>query len=701
MRAIRVQMATALLVFVLVQTAAVAITVEVNGQTLPGYAPAVQVGGRVLLPMRLVFEALGAAVKWEAATQTAIGVRGETVVRMSINRTTAYINDRPVLLDVPPQLIRGNTYMPVRFPAEAFGADVGWNEATQTVAISLVVEPPPPAGPQPGTATGVIAAVRENQVVLAVEATLRTYAVTSNTLIMQDGREVTARELRRGSLAKVEHDGQGNASLIRASLESVTGVVVAKVPNQILLDMRALPYAVQPEVEVALSNGEATRYSDIQNGDRVTLQVTPGTDEVYAIVVQRAAPPPPVPAEAVEITQFYHSADQPLKAGDALRVTMEGTPRGTAWFDIGDTRVGVPMVESRRPGRYDAEYRVEQDLNALGVPLIGHLEVQGRAAPPAQSQQPVTIDTVPPQIATFGPGQSERTINPQPNIGVLITDQNGSGVDDDRSTVTLERNGQVQAAEITRRGSLLSIVPTRLTPGEVQVLVEAVDKAGNRAERSWTFMVVAPEPGVETLAISHDAMGMTLMPGDTLTIAVVGPPNGVGSFDIGTWQRSLPLHSLVNKPGTYEGTFTVPALLQDREEILGASLRLPDGRRIAGKGATPVRFVPTRQLRPRLVSPAPGAQEGDDVVVEGDTQPLSQVNVRITWRGRILSILEQTGQVVDTQVTANARGHFKTDPISLRVQSLLPVKDVRYVLTCSTRNPRGQESEATTVEFTR
>jgi hypothetical protein len=88
-------------------------------------------------------------------------------------------------------------------------------------------------------------------------------------------------------------------------------------------------------------------------------------------------------------------------------------------------------------------------------------------------------------------------------------------------------------------------------------------------------------------------------------------------------------------------------------------------------------------------------------VVEGDTQPLSQVNIRITWRGRILSILEQTGQVVDTQVTANARGHFKIDPISLRVQSLLPVKDVRYVLTCSTRNPRGQESEATTVEFTR
>jgi hypothetical protein len=83
--------------------------------------------------------------------------------------------------------------MPVRFPAEAFGADVGWNEATQTVAISLVVEPPPPAGPQPGTATGVIAAVRENQVVLTVEATLRTYAVTSNTLIMQDGKEVAAR----------------------------------------------------------------------------------------------------------------------------------------------------------------------------------------------------------------------------------------------------------------------------------------------------------------------------------------------------------------------------------------------------------------------------------------------------------------------------------------------------------------------------
>jgi hypothetical protein len=152
MKTSRLTWALAVAGLIVSQSACLAITVVVNGQTLPAQPPAVERSGRVLLPMRVVFEALQATVGWNAATRTASAVRGDTTVTMTIDSSTAFVNGAPVTLDVPAQLIGGRTYVPVRFPAEAFGADVGWTQATQTVTISLAGLPgqPPPAGGQAG-----------------------------------------------------------------------------------------------------------------------------------------------------------------------------------------------------------------------------------------------------------------------------------------------------------------------------------------------------------------------------------------------------------------------------------------------------------------------------------------------------------------------------------------------------------------------
>ena len=131
---------------------AMAISVVVNGQQLPAQPPAVEISGRVLLPMRTVFEALNATVDWNSATQTATATRQNTTVVLTIGDKVGFVDGQPVNLDVPARLIGGHTYVPVRFPAEAFGADVGWNQATQTVSISLAV---PPGAPTPTATQGV------------------------------------------------------------------------------------------------------------------------------------------------------------------------------------------------------------------------------------------------------------------------------------------------------------------------------------------------------------------------------------------------------------------------------------------------------------------------------------------------------------------------------------------------------------------
>jgi hypothetical protein len=129
--------------------ASAAITVVVNGQTLPADPPAVERGGSVLLPLRAVFEALQADVTWDTPTRTATATRRGVEVKMTLDNPTAYVSGRPVTLAVPPQLINDHTYVPVRFPAEAYGAQVNWEGATQTVIITLAEA----GGPAGGTAT--------------------------------------------------------------------------------------------------------------------------------------------------------------------------------------------------------------------------------------------------------------------------------------------------------------------------------------------------------------------------------------------------------------------------------------------------------------------------------------------------------------------------------------------------------------------
>ena len=60
---------------------------------------------RVMLPVRAVFEAMGMTVDWDEATQTAIGIKGHRRIFLTLGSATAWVNDLPYTLDVPPQTV--------------------------------------------------------------------------------------------------------------------------------------------------------------------------------------------------------------------------------------------------------------------------------------------------------------------------------------------------------------------------------------------------------------------------------------------------------------------------------------------------------------------------------------------------------------------------------------------------------------------
>lgn len=92
--------------------------------------------GRTLVPLRSIFEAMGADVEWDGATNTAIAKRGNVEVKITIGANEIYKNGKAIPVDVPAMLLNSRTMVPARVIAEAFGADVQWNGNGRIVLIT-------------------------------------------------------------------------------------------------------------------------------------------------------------------------------------------------------------------------------------------------------------------------------------------------------------------------------------------------------------------------------------------------------------------------------------------------------------------------------------------------------------------------------------------------------------------------------------
>lgn len=111
------------------------ITVYVNDVPLNLTDKPVLDAGRTLVPMRALFEALGAEVYWDSVTRTALGILNSTEVKITIGSNQPTVNGWKQDLDVPARIISNRTYIPLRFVSEAFGGQVYWEPSTKTIYI--------------------------------------------------------------------------------------------------------------------------------------------------------------------------------------------------------------------------------------------------------------------------------------------------------------------------------------------------------------------------------------------------------------------------------------------------------------------------------------------------------------------------------------------------------------------------------------
>jgi len=109
--------------------------VTVSGKAQQLDQPPVVEGGRTLVPVRFVVDALGGIVGWSGEEQKVTVRKGGHYMDLWIGNPEVIVDGERIKTDAAPVLRNGRTMLPLRFVAERLGLDVIWDEATQSITI--------------------------------------------------------------------------------------------------------------------------------------------------------------------------------------------------------------------------------------------------------------------------------------------------------------------------------------------------------------------------------------------------------------------------------------------------------------------------------------------------------------------------------------------------------------------------------------
>jgi hypothetical protein len=332
--------------------------------------------------------------------------------------------------------------------------------------------------------------------------------------------------------------------------------------SQLLLTLEATPGGQAsaripgPDISVPLKEVSPGRYSGrytVRRTDRIDpaavikVSLTASGRTVvanYTFPPSFMAPVAVAPAQPIVIAQapvIVQPISAPLRIerfavaplgraepGAELLFRLNGMPGATAWLDIPGVVARLPMRETR-PGHYEGSYTLRQqdNLGAAG-PVTATLRSDDNRSVTATLSQPLVNDNRPPQIANLLPRQGEAVGGGPTLVSGSFNDASGAGVDPQSVRVVVSGRDVTSLAQITPREFSWR---DRLPPGRHTVEVTAADRAGNVAQKSWSFDVGSAVPGgpsaVLPLAVmSHQNNGyvgrdVTTIHGRTAPFAMV------------------------------------------------------------------------------------------------------------------------------------------------------------------------------------
>ena len=286
------------------------------------------------------------------------------------------------------------------------------------------------------------------------------------------------------------------------------------------------------------------------------------------------------PTLPLRIERFAVAPVGRAEAGAELLFRLDGMPGATAWLDIPGVVLRVPMRETR-PGHYEGSYtlRRQDNLGAAGL-VTATLRSDDNRVVTATLSQPLVNDNRPPQIGNLSPRQGEAVSSGTTLVSGSFDDASGAGVDPQSVRIFISGRDVSSLAQVTPREFS---VRDRLPPGRHTVEVVAADRAGNVAQKSWSFdvgsaVLGAPSVVLPLMVMSHqnnavvDHNATTIRgrtaPFATVTVRVDAIAPLVGRrVDAGVAQRLLAESVQADANGDFSFTFS-PRQVRDNASTL-------------------------------------------------------------------------------------------------------------------------------------
>ena len=701
------------------------IQVVLNGRSLAfAHTPPMQIKGSTLVPMRDIFEALGATVKFDKASQTVFGQKGATAIILPLGALEATVNGQPHTLPQPAQLVAGTTLVPLRFISESLGASVFWTPATRTVTIQTVDPhlsslPAPANGVVTGQVTGIYTNTTPTKLTLRVGGQNTVVPLAASTLILRSssGRpatEVPLSAITPGDQVTVQRGDDGAATIVTATFGEVKGTIIsigtlASGNAALTLDSGRV-VELTPDAPITFG-GRRVALSDIKPYEKVVIRTNPANSLGYGVAVATGANPDPTPpgqapnpasplppgAASVEVTSFTTDATRPLRAGDTLTATLAGTPGGKAVFAIPGVAEEVPMKETS-PGVYVGTYTVTKTASAAHAAALGRLTAGGVTSALIQAPGTLTIDSQPPKLTDFGPARDAVVESQHPLIYAQFTDGSGVGADPNSVKVTVDGKDVTGDAAVT--ASLFTYKPAEaLASGGHTVAVTVADKAGNATTASWGFKVSTSN--IVQSFTTNEPSGKTVGAGATIVLTLNAQPGGKATASIGSLAKNIPLRE--GDAGVYTGEYTVKAGDSVQNAPVTARFEARDGTVVTTSLAGSLTLAAGPPPAPKILSPSDSnyVDASQPLTVRGRAAPNSTVRVTVSYESKDLGgILPVSGQSASKDVAADKNGDWTAEDLSLKIRSLFGGnRDTVFTITAteldSAGNPASDAAKVT------
>ena len=631
------------------------IAVTVDGKVVPmKEKPYRTADGAILVPLRGVFERLGAGVQYSENTRAVIAVRGTTTVTLRIGELTAYIDGAPYSLTTPAQIVGGATLVPLRFLAQSFGARVRFNPVTRIASVTTKADAAMPLDPLPAD------------------------PVKKSAPLPPKGAGIQT------TIAAID---------AKLTIRGADGV------------MERLTLAPDPVILVKSGDNPAVRRTldALRVGDSVTIRLD---GEGRALVVEArvggeaAVSPVVAPLKKpgkLEITRLNASLDgRWARLGVPIEFTLAGTSGAQATLQVPGVR-GLDAVAMRETatGVYTASVSLPAGLQLADVRPTVRLSLDELAATEATMTGALSIDTAVPTLSSLTPAQGVSVDDVRPQFTGIYADA-GSGIDVRKAKLVVAGKDVTPDAVFTE--GFFSYKPAAaLKPGKVVATLIAHDIAGNRLRKDWSFTIGTGRSVEPLQSIEVSPSDKTLDYGDILTVKVTGVPGATASFSLGEVVKDKLLRE--DTPGIYVGTYTV----KRGDAVAGASVAIrftPSGgqtiERLAVAGATASVVAKATNYTPTIDTPLDNASVGDTVTVTGRALPGASVKVTLKYSG-LRVVVAASGQIASTVVTADEKGAWTTGPLTLKVPR--DVTRTSIVAEAVAVGTDGAQSEPARVRF--